>query len=623
MRRSSLLHFIYSCCFRSSAIPMQADTDTVGPLAKRKRPMISCRECHRRKEKSACVYELHDVHLASPAESGHQPTDSDIQCRSYPSLAASSAGDHDATPLGYSINPKGTSGIIRELGEPRSHLHTSRSCISTTAGQYTSLIRELPSRRHIDILVQDFFQNVAWHYDVIDEPTFRNQLAQWSLLSYRQLQLAPDGIPNSLQSFPALLFQVLAQALLFQPSRYDKRLDELKYTADMELCDKAAEYSHTGHRIATSFRKSELNLTAVQAELMRACFEKTTGSVVEAWHTLGAAIRDAQELGLHRIVPEQNLTFSNESSHHDHGRKVWLMLHLWDAHMGTVLGRPISTRINSNDVPFPTLWNYDSDAPRLPTPSDVILCGYHTAYRFLQDIQELERTEDYHILVEKIHGSLLTNISNLPSWAKPQRPRQHEPPWLFAALETMYTNVYFVLFALHRPFIFVESSSRARAYHAATQILESQARLFDKTEPLQHKGFGYVFATFDAMVLIMALHIRIQDEFVDQFPATKTNLEWSLERLKALRSENALASSAFDIAQRLYQRTLAAVTPTSTGPLYAHQNDAVSDNSTAVEAEMSCVDWEAVFQPNLEDILYPQPLNQLLYDGTLNINQAW
>lgn len=417
--------------------------------------------------------------------------------------------------------------------------------------------------------------------------------------------------------------QVLAQALLFQPLQYDKRLDDLKCTADMELSDKAAEYSHTGHRIASSFSKSELNLTTVQAELMRACFEKTTGSVVEAWHTLGAAICDAQELGLHQIMSEQSLVLSTESSHHDLGRKVWMLLHLWDAHMGIVLGRPISTRMNSNDVPFPTLWDYDCNAPRPPKPSDVILCGYHTAYRFLQDIQELERTEDYHIHVEKIHGSLLANIANLPSWARPQRLRRHEPLWLFAALETMYTNVYFVLFALHRPFVFVESSSSARAFHAATQILESQARLFDNTEPLQHRGFGYLFSTSDAMVRIMALHIRIPEEFVDQLHATKNNLEWSLERLKALRSMNALVSSASDIAQRLYRRMLAAVTSISIETLCAHQNAAVSDDSTAVEAGMPCVDWNAVLQPNLEDILQPQPLTQRLYDGTLNIDQAW
>ena len=184
-------------------------------------------------------------------------------------------------------------------------------------------------------------------------------------------------------------------------------------------------------------------------------------------------------------------------------------------------------------------------------------------------------------------------------------------------------DVYFVLFALHRPFVFVDSNSRTRAYHAATQILESQARLFENTEPLQHKAFGYVFSTFDAMVLIMALHIHLPEEFLDQFPATKTNLEWSLERLKVLRSRNVLASSAFDMAQRLFRRMLAIVTPNSAELLHTFQDSTVSDGSTAGQAGKLSVDWNAVLHPDLKDMLCPQPLTQLLYDETLDFDQVW
>lgn len=48
----------------------------------------------------------------------------------------------------------------------------------------------------------------------------------------------------------------------------------------MELSDRAADYSDAGYRLASSFRKSELTLTIIQAELMQACFEKTIGKVI-------------------------------------------------------------------------------------------------------------------------------------------------------------------------------------------------------------------------------------------------------------------------------------------------------------------------------------------------------
>ncbi|KAM0541142.1 hypothetical protein ACHAPJ_013359 [Fusarium lateritium] len=380
----------------------------------------------------------------------------------------------------------------------------------------------------------------------------------------------------------------------------------------MELSDRAADYSDAGHRLASSFRKSELTLTTVQAELMRACFEKTTGAVIEAWHTLGNAIRDAQELGLHLIEPEPTAYLRSEKpSDRELGCHLWFILHLWDAHMAVVLGRPMSTRMNPNAVPLPMSSRDSSGKQRPPQPSDVILCGYHTAYHFLQDIHDLEKVGDWRVPVETIHETILTNVVNLPAWATAQRSRQGEPPWLAAALEIMSTNVHFVLFALHRPFIFAEPSSRHKAFHSAMQILESQARLFDHTEPLQYKAFSLVFATFDAMVLIAAVHIRFLNELVEQVPASRRNLEWGLERLKSLQaSKNHLASSALNVIQRLYRTMLAVVSPMQ--PLDPHHGGTENGNFVEMEPEMARVDWDTFLQPDFGDVFVPQPLNELL-----------
>lgn len=515
--------------------------------------------------------------------------------------------------LGYANDAKGTPGIIRSLGESTGLCHESRARSDPITNQYASAIRELPARRHIDFLVQAFFHNVAWHYDIVDEAAFSAQLSQWSSLSHKQLKQAPQGLPDSLRAFPALLFQVLAQALLFQPRRHDKSLNDLKYADDMELSDRAAEYSEAGNRIASSFKKSELSLTIVQATLMRACFEKTTGAVTEAWHTLGTPIRDAQELGLHKLEPERSTSWRDETSHHDQGRRVWLILHLWDAHMAIVLGRPMSTRLNPNDVPSPTPWNCNSDAPRPPQPRDVILCGYHTAYKYLQDIHELEEMDDPQPLVDKTHEQLLANIADLPEWAQPQRSHDCEPAWLSAALEIMTTNIYFVLFALHRPFIFASSFSRSTAVQAATQILESQARLFDQTEPLQHKAFSWVFSTFDAIVLIITVHIQFPVEFWDQLETTKTNLEASLERLKVLQDSNELAGSAFRVVRRLYEKMLVAVTP----PTEPSSLGAGSHHDFAgIEADILANGWDDTLLSDFGSYsLPPEPFKELLYNG--------
>ncbi|KAF5013402.1 hypothetical protein FDECE_590 [Fusarium decemcellulare] len=555
-----------------------------------------------------------DARSAVPSE-GHS-TNSIPQIGSDTMSAAFNIAGDEFTPMGYAKNSKGTLGIIHALGESQSLLHDSHPQNGSTPGRYIAIIRELPSRRHIDILVQHFFRNVAWHYDMVDEAGFTNQLSQWSRLTHSQLKQAPDSLPVDLRSFPALLFQVLAQALLFQPIQHDESLDDLKYAANMELSDRAADYSDAGHRLVILFGKSELTLTTVQALLMRACFEKTTGAVIEAWHTLGVAIRDAQELGLHLTKLESTAYLGTGTPpDREMGRKVWLILHLWDAHMAAVLGRPMSTRVSPDDVPFPTSWGCSSNASWTPQPRDVLLCGYHTAYKFLQDIHDLEKAQDYRLLVENIHQTLVANIAHLPAWAATGRPRQGEPAWLSAALEAMFTNVNFVIFALHRPFIFSEPSSRGRAFDSAMQILESQTRLFNQTEPLQFKAFNLVYATFDAMVLIAAVLIRFPDEFTRQYLTAKRNLEWGMNRLNLLKARNNLAGSALNIIQRLFQKMVAAAMP-SPGP----QHTGLEGNYLAGgEIDMSQGVWDMFPQSESGNLLPPRPLNELLYGESLGV----
>ncbi|KAG5657979.1 hypothetical protein KAF25_006930 [Fusarium avenaceum] len=568
------------------------------------------------RKQDACYYELEDSDARSTVPPESQSINS-VPESSWKTVSAASNADGDEfARLGYAKNTKGTPGIIHALGESASLLDDTHPRNAFSPGQYIGIIRELPSRRHIDLLVQSFFKDVTWHYDIVDEARFTNQLSQWRCLTHSQLKQAPDSLPVDLRSFPALLFQVLAQALLFQPVQHDQSLDDLKYTTDMELSDRAAEYSDAGHRLIISLGKTQLTLTTVQSLLMRACFEKTTGAVIEAWHTLGVAVRDAQELGLHLMNPESTISPGTESLSDDEmGCKLWLTLHLWDAHMAIVLGRPMSTRINPNDVPFPVSWSSDSSVSRPPQPRDVILCGYHTAYKFLQDIPDLEKATDCRFSVENIHEALITNISRLPAWAAPERPRQDESTWLSAALEAMFTEVNFVIFALHRPFIFSEPSSRGRAFGAAMRILESQTRLFGQTEPLQHMDFSLVFATFDAMVLIAALHIRFPDEFTREYFTAKRNLEWGIDRLNVLKARNNLASAASNIIQRLYQKMVAVATQSS-GPQHAGIEGGYLAGG---EADISQEVWDEFLQAEPTNLLPPQPLNELLHIESLGI----
>ena len=308
-------------------------------------------------KQDVCLYQLNDDRA--------QPANLPLELEDQPSLPAVTPPTYvDGIPtlstvtqfairqLGCANDNNGTMGIICSIAGSPSLQSGSGLRHSPSADQYRKIVRELPSWRHIELLVHTFFTNVSWHYDIVDEAMFLNQLCQWKSLSYNQLKEVPNGLTADLWSFPALLFQVLAQSLLFQPLDHDDSLNDLKYAPDMKLSDRAAEFSDAGLRLASLVEKSKLTLTTVQAGLLRASFEKKTGKVVEAWHSVGTAIRNGQELGAHLETSAHTLNSRHQNlPDYSLGCRVWLMLHLWDAHMAVVLGRPMVTKLDPSTIP--------------------------------------------------------------------------------------------------------------------------------------------------------------------------------------------------------------------------------------------------------------------------------
>jgi hypothetical protein len=429
------------------------------------------------------------------------------------------------------------------------------------ANQYFNLIRQIPARRQVNILVDSFFAHVAWQYDIIDEATFRNELSIWNQVSYTALKEGPEFLPINTRFFPTLLLQILALALLYQPVQTDEALDDLKYAPNIEFADLAADYSSAGDQIMTTLGGQDVSMIRVQARLMEACFKKSIGSVIEAWHILGRAIRDAQELGLHgreiwgTDTPTAQL--ATQPLDLELGRRLWFVLHLWDAHMANVLGRPMATKLDPSIV---TSKKIMAGSPQLDgstlVPMEAIFYGYHTAYKYLQDIHNLDVTADNaQETAQMIHNAVVRSITQLPAWlTSPSLAMDGRYPWLPAARETLITEVYFVLLALHRPFSNSVSRSRKEGLMAALQILEAQSRLFDQTGPESHMNFTLIFSTFDAMVFVAATYIRFPSENSDLLPASLTCMEWGLARLNAMSARNVMATFAFDVVGVLSQK---------------------------------------------------------------------
>lgn len=64
----------------------------------------------------------------------------------------------------------------------------------------------------------------------------------------------------------------------------------------------------------------------MEQSFLAACWLKSGASLVESWHALGAAIREAQEQGMHK----EALPYCLSDYDLEWRRRVWCILYVWD-----------------------------------------------------------------------------------------------------------------------------------------------------------------------------------------------------------------------------------------------------------------------------------------------------
>lgn len=149
--------------------------------------------------------------------------------------------------------------------------------------RYKSLIRQLPARTYVEQLVENYFREVNWQYYGIDEPMLMGLVHEWYSLPFNVLSgSGPLALKPMLRALPALLFQMVACALLYLPQDAEKNFECLKYTSNMTFDDLAVEYSEAGMSILALLGKRQMSIITVLAGWCRASLLKFTGMVTEA-----------------------------------------------------------------------------------------------------------------------------------------------------------------------------------------------------------------------------------------------------------------------------------------------------------------------------------------------------
>ncbi|KAI0116294.1 hypothetical protein GGR51DRAFT_500939 [Nemania sp. FL0031] len=450
--------------------------------------------------------------------------------------------------------------------------------------RYKSLIRQLPARTYVEKLIDVYFHDVNWQYWGIDEPLIRDLMYKWYSLPFNVLSgSGPLALDPMLRALPALLFQMVACALLYLPQETEKTFESLKYTSNMTFDDLSVEYSEAGMAILTLLGKRQMSIVTVLAGWCRASLLKFSGMVTEAWHQVGTSIRDAQGIGLHRDQADPQPTADDSGEEvmekmwrAQHHRMVWLILMGWDLHTGAVLGRPTSIDHRLINRSFPIDAIIPKNAKRVPLvprtdddPPTPLTRGIWSwqVMKTLRDIQDLEKEGTFpkdFTKVEKIHAEILDIKARTPPPFRSENPDtrfDHLPEcwWLPYARAQLPQLHAFNILALHRPYVFTRAESRNAALQASLEMLESQRQQFAALDTAQHRTYSLFFGTFDAVVMVASIYILFPREHPELLDQARQHFQWAVDRFEKMAERNHLARSALGVLQAIWIRFKKAV----------------------------------------------------------------
>ncbi|KAF7332102.1 Zn(2)-C6 fungal-type domain-containing protein [Mycena kentingensis (nom. inval.)] len=309
------------------------------------------------------------------------------------------------------------------------------------------LLQDLPPTRMCSVLVDHYFQTINWTRYPISERDFR--------VSYNSIcEHGTNGVnaPSDV-SFLPLLFAVLAISVRLAPDSIagdarTRRVTSLRYYWS----------SRRSLLIAAVIQPDSLDI--VLTRLLSARFLTFDRRITECYSQLGAAVKTAQALGLHRDGANMNM----EPHLVEYRRRIWSYLYHADRSYALVLGRPNSINDDFSSTLPPS--NIDDDLsgplrPSLPLSSPTrmtyVILRHKLATiigRMVHHFQQV-RAGSHYSEVLAIDDELLHFMETLPPHFSLDPDRSLDDKLSFVPVHRflLITEVLFVRNSLHMPYI--------------------------------------------------------------------------------------------------------------------------------------------------------------------------
>ncbi|KAF8591511.1 hypothetical protein K439DRAFT_1650746 [Ramaria rubella] len=352
------------------------------------------------------------------------------------------------SPFLEQLQHSSLSSVLEDAPPPAARLQSLVLECGFSPHILSDLVKQLPDTTLSHSLVDYYFAAINYTRYPLYEPLFR--------ASYQSVCLNGHNLQPSDIRFLPLLFAVLALSMRLSPDHIGGN-DRMRRLTSLRLYWS----SRRALLIASAIQTNSLEV--ILARLLGARFNIFDRRITESWSEIGAAVRTAQALGLHRDPSNLELdTFQTE-----YRRRIWAYVYHADRAYAFITGRPksISDDYTSTRAPL----NIDdaslesSSSPvnpqALSNPTVITFAILRHALagimgRIAHHFQQVQGHDPYSevLALEEELNKFITSLPPCYSLTNPDTSFDDTRTYIPVHRFLLLTEVMFYRIGLHRPY---------------------------------------------------------------------------------------------------------------------------------------------------------------------------
>ncbi|KAL3951817.1 hypothetical protein ACCO45_013534 [Purpureocillium lilacinum] len=512
----------------------------------------ACTECQRRKQKCNREWPCNHCQKRKVADkcrfggaSPDRPGDSRKRGHSNDDTDSTDTNPWDDADSGFEALGYTASHLFSGLGQDRRSKTSARQqrqyyMDAGSCPQLARALQVLPPRPYTDSLVQNFLNNVNYHYYIIYPPSFLDEYRDW-------WALRSDNRPLGLQ-WTCLLLVVCACSAQYTDAELQQKLE-----ADLgESTQRLTEAYHNAHReLHSVIPVGHNHLLNVQSLLHSCYWYKSEARFVECWHVLSTAIREAQELELHHEAVAGHMSeFDREMR-----RRVWCILNTWDWCANVVAAlAPLLIDRTDCDVGLPSL-KLEGYSPspllHMKLQSEIIM---RLAHRFgpVKNVTGPDDVQEYQRLIEDWTRTWPAAY-DLDS---PDESADAQRHWIALHRHYLRTMTYSMLLDPFRGYLArhmaatsppTELGIRSQGIDHALRLMNALYGFFDYVYPRDAKFHWVLFCIFDTAAVLCSSLMHDDDGSIARRDEILAAIDGAVAMLRRLNTVTKAARTSYEV----------------------------------------------------------------------------